>query len=79
MTNSPRYTTFSLRASKVHQKTIFSLQNDWILPTSEALEVKTVNSRELIMIFNVVYNVVSDIIHFDQNTVRSNLKELCKI
>ena len=34
---------------------------------------------ELVIVFKVVLNNIIDIIHFDQNTVRSNLKELCKI
>ena len=41
MTNSRRCTVFSLGASKVDQISNFSV-NDWILPTSEALGVKTV-------------------------------------
>ena len=55
----------------------FTMSSD--VHTSETLGVKTVNPRELIMKFKVVHNVISDIIHFDQNTVRSNLKELFKI
>ena len=78
MTNSRKYTVFSLAASKVYQKTIFS-SNGWILPTSEALGVKMVYFRELVMIFKVFYIVISDIINCDQNTVRSNLRALCKI
>ena len=31
------------------------------------------------MLFKVVVNKIVDIINFDRNTVRSNLKELCKI
>ena len=50
-----------------------------MLPTSEALGVKTVDPREFITQFKVVYNVDFDIIYFDQNTFLSNLKELCKI
>ena len=41
-----------------------------MLPTSEALRVKTVYPRELIMKFKIVYNVVFDNFYFDQNTVR---------
>ena len=47
--------------------------------TSEALGVKTVNPREFITKLKVVYNVDFDIIYFDQNTLLSILKELCKI
>ena len=35
------------------------------MPTSETLGVKTVYPRELIIKFNVVYNVVSDNFYFD--------------
>ena len=41
MTNSQICTVFSLGASKVYQKRFF-LQNGWILPSSEALGMKTV-------------------------------------
>ena len=47
--------------------------------TLEDPREKTVHLRELVMLFKVVVNNIVDIIHFDQNTVRSNLKELCKI
>ena len=40
---------------------------------------KTVHIQELVMIFKVVVNNIVDIIYFDQNTVRLNVKELCKI
>ena len=59
LTNSQRCTVFCLRASKVDQKTNF-LQNGWISLSSEALGVKTVYIRELIMEFKVVHIVVSD-------------------
>ena len=45
----------------------------------EAPSEKTMHIQELVMIFKVVLNNIIDITHFDQNTVRSNLKELCKI
>ena len=48
----------------------FFLRNGIILPTSETLGVKTVNPRELIMMFKVVDNIVSANFYFDQNTVR---------
>ena len=57
------------------QKTIFFLQNVWILPTSEALEVKTMYTREFITQFKGVHNVISGNFHFDNNTVLSNLKK----
>ena len=47
--------------------------------TLEDPREKTVHLRELVMSFKVVLNNIVDIIHFDQNTIRSNLKELCKI
>ena len=47
--------------------------------TLEAPREKTVHLRELVTLFKVVVDNIVDIIHFDQNTVRSNLKELCKI
>ena len=64
MINSRKYTVFSLGASKVDQKTI-CLQNGGILPTSEALEVKIVYPRELIIKFKVLYNVISDNFYSD--------------
>ena len=66
MTNSRRCTVFSLGASKVDQKMFFL--NAWISPTSEALRVKTVYPRELIIKFKVAYNVVSDDFCSDQNS-----------
>ena len=42
-------------------------------------EKRTVQLRELVMEFIVVVNNIVDIIHLDQNTVLSNLKELCMI
>ena len=47
--------------------------------TLEAPREKTMQLRELIMLLKVVVNNIFDIIIFDQNTVRLNLKELCKI
>ena len=47
--------------------------------TLESPREKTVHLQELVMILKFVVNNIVDIIHFDQNTVRSNLKELCKI
>ena len=73
MTNSQRWTVFSLGASKVSQKTIFSA----ILQTSEALGVKTVYLRELIMKLKVVHNVIFDNFHFDQNTVPKHIGNNC--
>ena len=57
MTNSRKCNVFSLGASKFDQKPIFFLQNGLILPTSEALGVKTVCPRELITKYKVIYNV----------------------
>ena len=47
--------------------------------TLEAPKEKTVHFRELVIVFKVVLNDIVDIIHFDQNTIQSNLNELCKI
>ena len=47
--------------------------------TLEAPREKMVHLRELVISFKVVVNNIVDIINFDQNTVRSNLKEVCKI
>ena len=78
VTNSLGYTVFTPRASEVgkiqpfRRKIIF-----W--STLEAPSKKTEYLQELVMTFKVVVNNFVDIIHFDLNTVRSNLKELCKI
>ena len=78
ITNSRKCTVFSLGAAKVDQKRFF-LQNGWIFPTLEALWRKTVYPRDFDTNFKIVHNVVYDNFYFDQNTVRSNLKKLCKI
>ena len=82
MTNSWRCTVFLLGENSVRKQCKltkkrfflrngwFFLRNDWILPISETLGVKTVYPRELIITFKVVYNVVSDNFHFDQNTIQ---------
>ena len=41
--------------------------------------MKTVYLREFITCFKVVHSVISDNFYFDQITVRSDLKKLCKI
>ena len=43
-----------------------------MVPTSEALRVKTVYPRELFMKFKDVYNVALENFYFDQNTVRGH-------
>ena len=53
----------------------FFLQNGWILPTLEALEVKTAYPKKFITKLKVVYNVFSDNFYCNQNAVRSNLKK----
>ena len=45
----------------------------------DAPSEKTVHLQELVMIVNVIVNNIVDIIHFDQNTVRLNAEELCKV
>ena len=78
MINSLGCALFIPRASKVGKiqpfcrKIVF-----WSI--SEAPKEKTVHLREWFMLVKDVVNNIVDIIHFDQNTVRSNLKELCKI
>ena len=72
--NSLRYTVFTQRTFS-H----FAEKNRVFLSTLEAPREKTVHLWELVIYLKVVVNFIFDIIHFDQNTVRSNLKELCKI
>ena len=55
--------------SRIHS---FHYKSFWI-------EQNSAISQEFVMMFKVVVNNIVDIIHFDQNTVWSNVKELCKI
>ena len=70
--NSLIYTIFTPRASEVGKMQPFCRRNSF-LSNLEAPREKTVYLREWVMLFKVVVNNIVDIIHFDQNTVQSNL------
>ena len=76
MINSLGYTVFTPRASEGDKIQPFYRKKIVFWSILEAPREKTVHLRELLMVFKVVINKIVDIIHFDQNTVRSNLKEL---
>ena len=77
------------RIHSFHFKSLWSRQNSVIFrkiaekivfwSNLEAPREKTVYLPKFIMKFKIVVNNIVDIIHFDQNTFRSSLKELCKI
>ena len=74
VTNSLGFTVFNPRANEVGHIQSFHIKNRF-WSTLEAPKEKTVYLQELVMIFKVVVNNIFDI-HFEQNTVQSNLKEL---
>ena len=76
--NSLGFIVFSPRAAEIGNIQSFC-KKIVFLSTLETPREKTVYFRELVNILKVVYIVISDIIHFDQKTVRSNLKDVCKI
>ena len=76
--NSLGCTVFTLRASEIGKIQPFCRKNCFLVNFSVSHR-KNVHLWELVMSFKVVINNIVDIIHFDQNTIRSNLKELCKI
>ena len=78
MINSLGYTIFTSRASEVGKIYPFCKINSY-WSTLGAPRGKTVHLRELVHCFKVSANNIVDIIQSDQNTVRSNLKELFKI
>ena len=78
MINSRGFTVFFPRASEVEKFSNFA-EKIVFWSTLEAPTEKTVHFRELVMLLKVVPNNIVDIIHLDQNTVQSNLKEMCKI
>ena len=83
MIDSLRYTIFTPRVSKVGKIQPFRTKNRVLVLdnsiTLEALSEKKLHLQKLVMIFEVVEYKIVDIIRFDKNTVRSNVKELCKI
>ena len=75
MINSLGHTVFTLRVSVVGKIQPFR-RKIVFLSTLQAPSKKTVHIQEFVLEYKVVLNNIIDIIHFDQNTVRSNLKEL---
>ena len=73
------YTVFTPRASEVGKIQPFCRKKIGFWSNLEAPREKTLHFRELVMVFKVLVNNIVNIINLDQNTVRSNLKELCKI
>ena len=78
MINSLGCIVFTPRVSEVGKIQSFRRKNRF-LSTLEAPSEKTKYLQELVMVFKVVVNNIVDVIHTDQNTVRSNVTELCKI
>ena len=75
---TPESTPFSLQEALKLVKFSHFDEKMFFWSTLEAPREKTVYFQELVMMFKVVYIVIFDIIYFDQNTVRSNLKGLWK-
>ena len=73
-----KYTVFTPRVLKLAKLSHFAEKIGFWSTLDVPIE-KTVHLQEWVMIVKNVVNTIVDIIHFYQNTLRSNLKELWEI
>ena len=78
MRNSLGYTVLLKEPLKLAKFSFFA-EKIVFWSNAEAPREKTVHLWELVIVLKVVVNNIVGIIHFDSNTLRSNLEELCEI